>query len=175
MRISEFRRIHKNEAVSIPLSKISLTENCHIKGIQNNHAISKLQSEPLCIVRKNTLFNENSDYSLVVGYRDYITAKNSGAEEIKAIIVGVESRKGFYVALDQIKEMWELADIHEPGKWKTPNPNKVGFCEKNYRESGSLGKDIVISADGTVIDGYSAVCAARNMGLKTVPVCVKAF
>ena len=175
MRISEFRRIHKNEAISIPLSKISLTENCHIKGIQNNHVVSKLQGEPLCIVRKNDPLNKNSDFNLVTGYRDYITAKNNGAEEIKAIIVSAGSRKGFYRLLDKIKEMWDLADIHEPGKWKAPNPDKVGFCEKNYRETGSLGKDIVVSVNGTIMDGYSAVCAARNMGLKTVPVCVKAF
>ncbi len=172
MTITKFRETYKDGAVSIPIGKINLAEQCHIKAEQNKHKVSDLNREPMCVVRRIENTGANPEYALVIGYRDYITALNNGAEEIKAIIVFDESRKKFLETLNNTPELCNTADIHEPKGWTSPNPQKISNCIKNFEVTGTFGKGIIVSPDGTILDGYAAVCAARHLGVEKVPVYV---
>lgn len=166
MMIKKFRELYKDRAVPVRLDSIVLTEHCHKKAFEKNSKISKLKSDPMCIVHAN----DDGTYSLIVGYRDYITAKNSGMEEISVIPVSDTSRRNFLKSLDMTFEMYELSKIHPPKGWTPPSPKKIRSCIDSYEKTGTLGKQIVISPDGTILDGYSAVCAAERLGIKSIPV-----
>lgn len=170
MTITKFRETYKDRAVSIPIGKINLAEQCHIKAEQNKHKVSDLNREPTCVVRKIENTGANPEYALVIGYRDYITALNGGAEEIKAIIVLDKSRKKFLETLNNTPELCNTADIHEPKGWTSPNPQKISNCIRNFEVTGTFGKGIVTSPNGTILDGYAAVCAARVLGVEKIPV-----
>ncbi len=166
MTITNFREVYKDRAVSLKLDSIILTEHCHKKALEKNSKISKLKREPLCIVHEN----DSGTYNLIVGYRDYITAKNNGAQEVSAIIVPDNSRKNFLESLNLTVEICEIDKIHPPKSWTPPNPQKIRDCLTNYDTTGTFGKSVVISPDGTILDGYSAVEAARLLKLRTIPV-----
>lgn len=170
MTIKKFRETYKDSAVMIPLSAIKLTEHCHIKAVEKEHKISKINTEPLCIVRHGGASNENPEYNLVIGYRDYMTAKSNGANEIKAIVVPDRSRGAFIKSLKNTFEIWNTADVHEPKGWTPPKPEKVRACREMYENTGTFGKRIIISPNGTIVDGYAAVCAARLLGMEKIPV-----
>lgn len=175
MTITKFRETYKDRAVSIPIGKIMLAEQCHIKAEQNKHKVSDLNREPMCVVRKIENTGANPEYALVIGYRDYITATRSGAEKINAIVIHGKSRKEFLKTLSDTPELWNTADVHEPKNWTNPNPEKISNCVKNYEKLGTFGKGIVVSPNGTILDGYSAVCAARLLGVEKIPVYVIAI
>ena len=156
----------------LPLSKIHLTEHCHIKAVKKQAKISTLHTEPVCIVRRGSGSDEKPEYNLVVGYRDYMTAKANGADEVKAIIVDVKSRRDFLKKLNIRIELWNTSDVHEPNGWTSPRPEKILNCRKNYEVTGTFGKAIVVSPNGTILDGYAAVCAAREMEIPKIPVYV---
>lgn len=166
MTITKFRETNKDRAVTLPLSIINLTETCHKKALEKNSKVSKLTAEPMCIVREN----EDGTYDLIIGYRDYITAKNSEAEEVKAIIIPDKSRNRFLKSLDMTFEMYEVEKIHPPKGWIPPATEKIQSCKESYELTGTFGKPIVISPDGTILDGYAAVCAAQAVRAKKIPV-----
>ena len=172
MTVKTFRETHKDRAVILPLSEIWLTEHCHTKAVQRNEKVFELYNEPLCIVRRSGNPNENSAYNLVVGYRDYMTAKNNSAEYIKAIIVPDKSRRDFFKSLDSTFEMWNTSNVHEPKNWAYPKTEKVYNCQKNFEVTGTFGKAIIVSPNGTILDGYAAVCAAWLIGVDKIPVYV---
>lgn len=170
MTITNFREIHKSDAATLPLSKIHLTEHCHLNAVKNEAKLSALSNEPLCIVRRGSGSDENPEYNLVIGYRDYMTAKSNGANEIKAIVVPDRSRGAFIKSLKNTFEIWNTADVHEPKGWTPPNPEKIRACREMYENTRTFGKRIIISSNGTIIDGYAAVCAARLLGVEKLPV-----
>lgn len=172
MTIANFRQIHKSDEVTLPLAQISLTENYHIKAAVLGCEISELHREPVCIVRCINKTKGTPQYALVTGYRDYMTAKANGADEVKAIIVDVKSRRDFLKKLNTRIELWNTADVHEPNGWTSPRPEKILNCRKNYEVTGTFGKAIVVSPNGTILDGYAAVCAARDLGIPKIPVYV---
>lgn len=166
MTITKFRETHKADAVLLSLSKIHLFENCHRKAEKKGHRISELHTEPMCVVHGDG----NGEYNLIIGYRDYMKAKKNDTDEVKAIIVPDESRKDFLKSLLHTFEMWDTSAVHEPKDWTYPNPEKVRACQKLYENTGTFGKKIIISPNGTILDGYTAVCAARLLGVKRIPV-----
>ena len=170
MTITKFRETHKSDAVTLPLSKIHLTEPCHLNAAKNEVHLSALSTEPMCIVRRGSGSDENSEYNLVIGYRDYMTAKFNGANEIKAIVVPDRSRGAFIKSLKNTFEIWNITDVHEPKGWTSPNPEKVQACREMYENTGTFGKRIIISPNGTIMDGYAAVCAARLLSVEKIPV-----
>lgn len=170
MTITKFREIYKNNAVTLPLSKIHLTEHCHKKAAEIEAKISPLNTEPMCIVRHGSGSDKNPEYNLVIGYRDYMTAKVSGAVEIKAIIVPDKTRNAFLRSLNNTFETRNTADVQAPKSWTYPKAEKVRACQQLYEHTGTFGKKIIISPDGTILDGYAAVCAARLLGVEKIPV-----
>lgn len=51
MTITTFRKLYGDNAITIPLSSIILSENCHKKAFRKNKAVRKLDEQPMCIVR----------------------------------------------------------------------------------------------------------------------------
>ena len=172
MTIAQFRQIHKGNEVTLSLAQISLTENYHTTAAARGCEISELHREPVCIVRCINKTKDTPQYALVTGYRDYMTAKTNDTEEVKAIIVDVKSRRDFLKKLNTRIELWNTTDVHEPNGWTSPNPEKILTCRKNYEITGTFGKAIVVSPNGTILDGYAAVCAAREMEIPKIPVYV---
>ena len=166
MTITKFREINKNNAIPLPLSEIRLTEPCHQKAERKNAKISAISTEPMCIVRKI----EDGTYALIIGYRDYITAKNNGAAEVKAIVVPDISRRAFIKSLANTFEIWNTADVRDPDGWTPPSGAKVHTCQQMYENTGTFGKRIILSPTGVVLDGYAAVYAARLLGVEKIPV-----
>lgn len=164
MTITTFRRTYVGNAVSVPIDKIFLTEEIH----KENKEVGNLNSEPMCVVRKT----DEGTYSLVIGYRDYMIAKRNGAEFIKAIIVPDKSRDDFLHSLNITPELWLVSSIHEPKSWTYPSVDKVRDCQRNFNETGTFNKSVVITPTGKILDGYSAVCAARLLGVNKIPVYV---
>lgn len=164
MTITTFRRTYAGNAVSVPLEKIVLTEEIH----KENKEVGNLNSEPMCVVRKT----DEGTYSLIIGYRDYMISKRSGAEFIKAIIVPDKSRDDFLHSLDITPELWNTSSIHEPKSWTYPSVDKVRDCQRNFNVTGTFNKSVVITPTGKILDGYSAVCAARLLGVNKIPVYV---
>lgn len=171
MTITKFRTLNKENASPLPINSIVFTEKCHKKALERNDKATPLTTEPLCIVRKIS----DTEYSLITGYRDYMTAKNSGSNTVKAIVVPDQSRSAFMDSLKNTFELWNTANIHEPSGWKktSPRPEKVNTCMEHYRNTGTFGKQIIVSPKGTILDGYAAVCAARRLGVEKIPVYVR--
>lgn len=167
MTISNFKRIYNAGAKNISLSKIMLTEKIHFKGIEKSPKIPLVYS-PLCIVRKIS----DNEYALVTGFRDFISAKAKGLPTISAIIVPDENRHRFLKSLDMTFEMVKTSSLFPSPDWTTPSPAKTKACIDKYRNQGILGKRIAVTPKGKILDGYSAVCAARELGLEKIPVYV---
>lgn len=169
MTVSQFRTLSRDNTITIPLSSVRLAEPCHCKAFQKDVGISTLKNEPTLIVR-----HSGDTYTLVVGYRDYITAKNNAAETVKAVVVPDKSRNAFLRSLLHTFEMWNTADVHEPKEWEStpPSREKVHACVEKYEKTGTFGKKIKVLPDGTVVDGYAALCAARLLNVEKIPVYV---
>lgn len=167
MTISKFKRIYEPDAKAIPLTSILIKEKIHLKGLEKKAKIPTVD-EPLCIVRK---INEN-EYVLVTGFRDYMNAKSKELNEISVIIVPDKTRRRFLKSLDMTFEMVETTSLSAPSSWGLPSPEKIKYCIDKYRNQGVFGKRIAVTSKGKILDGYSAVCAARQLGLTKIPVCV---
>lgn len=172
MTIAKFRQIHRGNEITLPLPRIKLAEHYHTQAATRGCEITELHREPVCIVRCINKTKGAPQYALVTGYRDYMTAKANGADEVKAIIVDVKSRRDFLKKLNTRIELWNTTDVHEPNGWTSPRPEKILNCRKNYEVTGTFGKAIVVSPNGTILDGYAAVCAAREMEIPKIPVYV---
>ena len=165
MTISGFKEKYGNNAKLIPTDSIVLTEECHKKAVADKDEIHSVSS-PICIVRDIG----NGFYSLLVGFSPYMTAINSSSPQILAIIVQDKDRKSFLLSLALTPEFASLSFLRAPRRWTTPSPEKIHSCVEKYQNIGVFGKRIIISPTGTIIDGYSAVCAAKQLKLERVPV-----
>ncbi len=155
--------------VTVKLSQIALEEKCHKKAFENGKLPDRLASNPLCIVRRDYNSTEKP-YVLVTGWASYMTALLNEQDYIKAIVVSDKSRKDFLRGLDFTFEMWETSRIKPPKDWTAPSPSKIKDCVSRYKAVGVFGKPVFISPKGTILDGYSAVAAAKVLGLEKIPV-----
>lgn len=167
MTISNFKRTYSTDGKSIPLNSIVLTEEIHLKGLEKEINISPVDS-PLCIVRKIS----DNEYALVTGFRDFISAKSKGLPTISAIIVPDKNRRSFLKSLDMTFEIVETSSLFSPPNWHLPSPIKIKACINKYYNQGILGKKIAVTPKGKILDGYSGVCAARELRLEKIPVYV---
>lgn len=167
MTISNYKRVYGENAKSIPITSIVFTEKIHLDGIEKGKKIRPVEN-PLCIVRKI----DNERYSLVVGFADLITAINEGLSEIPAIIVPDKDRENFLNSLDNTYEILSTSSLLDPHGWTYPSSSKIKDCMNKYNSLGIFGKSIVADPTGKILDGYSAVCAARLLGIEKIPVYV---
>lgn len=167
MTVSTFRKNNSVNAVTIPLSKVSLVMPCHLKAVENGDKVSTLLNEPMVIVHKVKSKGEET-YNLIMGYRDYITAKNNEQDTVKAILVTSKTRASFNRKLCSTVETVDTSTLYPPDHWTAPNEEKVKACINAYNETGSFGKKVIVSPKGKILDGYAAVCAAKVLKVEKI-------
>ncbi len=168
MLIKDFRTAHSADICILPFSNIFLTENIHIKGLWHGNTVHTQSDDPVLIVRR--IDGETHRYALVSGYNGYITALMEHFKEVNAIIVTDKSRKAFFKSLRNSPEMVRISDIKVPRGWTSPRPEKVDKCIAHYNTTGTFGKNVIVDEHNEIIDGYAAVVAAGEVGVKIVPV-----
>ncbi len=67
------------------------------------------------------------------------------------------------IPIEEVK-VYSSFTAHKPKRWKMKR------AEQRYLRSGMKDLDIVVNADGYLIDGYCALITAEKMGLAYVPV-----
>lgn len=67
------------------------------------------------------------------------------------------------IPIEEVK-VYPCFDSHRPKRWKMKR------AEQRYLQSGMRDLDIVVNADGYLIDGYCALLTAQKMELTHVPV-----
>lgn len=160
MTVSTFRKNNVGKAIPIPLSKVNLVMPCHLKAMKNGDKVSTPLNEPTVIVHKIQR-KGTEEYNLIMGYRDYITAKNNEQDTVKAILVTSKTRASFNRKLCSTVETVDTSTLYPPDHWTAPNEEKVKVCINAYNETGSFGKKVIVSPKGKILDGYAAVCAAK--------------
>ncbi|MCM1276979.1 MAG: hypothetical protein NC299_16715 [Lachnospiraceae bacterium] len=165
MLINEFRTAHKAETLTLPFDRIFLTENVHVKGLVNGDAVNNLSADPVLIIRRV----DEHRYALVSGYNAYITALMNHIEQVKAVVVPDKSRNAFFKRLPFIVKM-NTSDIKAPEGWTRPREEKINGCIERYKVERSFGKNIIVDKHNTVLDGYAAVVAAGDLGVKEITV-----
>ncbi len=168
MLIKDFRSVHSADVCTLPFSSIFLTENIHIKGLKCGDTVNTQTNNPILIVRR--ISGEPNKYALVSGFSGYCTALMGHFKEVDAIVVPDKSRKAFFKSLKQSPGMAEVSKIKTPRGWTPPRPEKVNKCIAHYRATNTFGKYIVVDESNTILDGYAAVVAARELGIEKVPV-----
>lgn len=53
-----------------------------------------------------------------------------------------------------------------------PVPDKIKECYENYRNTGSIGKEIVVNEDNFIIDGYVGYLVLKMMGIRSTKVVI---
>ncbi len=168
MLIKDFRTAHSADICTLPFSNVFLTENIHIKGLTCGDTVHAQSDNPVLIVRR--IEGATDKYALVSGYNGYITALMGLFKEVNAIVVPDKSRKAFFKSLRNSPEMVPVSNIKVPRGWTPPRPEKVNKCITYYNATGMFGKNVIIDEHNEIIDGYAAVVAAQNLGVKKIAV-----
>ena len=163
MGIASFKDSHMNEAITIKVASIKLTEQVHIKGNPNYVCQNKPQQECCVIVRR-----KHDGYALITGWGDYQECILHGYEYVRAIVVN--RTKGFlrrygtdYISIDDIIIPDYMAKT-TPTEWKMQRViDRLGDKQK-------LDKPITLDHDHYLVDGYTRYLVAKQFGMKYVPV-----
>lgn len=160
--LKEYIKNHGEEIVTLPINDIIFTYNVHNKGTVTP---TDKPSEDLVIVVKR-LPKEN--YTLVVGWNDYMIAKERGLENIKCIVTE-DTRTNF---LRNNVNNIPVCRIRIPKSFccSKVNPEKIEQRIKDYQRDGKFNTEICIKTDRMLVDGYATYLAAKQLGLGNVPV-----
>lgn len=161
MTISDYIREHYSNRRSISLDRIILTERIHQRGSANN--LLPYNENRTLIVQDL----HNGKYALVSGWNTYQQAKIMGIISVNCLITEL-SRKEFTTFIGESYR--KVKNIRVPRQFcKTmPSAEKVKKAKENA-ENGII-RPITISKDGYVIDGFSRYLAAKELGIKSIPV-----
>lgn len=161
MAVSNYINEHYSERVAIPMWKICLTEKIHQKG---RYEVKGIPAEKLTMIVRDL---HDGTYGLVTGWRAYHECK-AGHSDVGYCIVVNEDRYSFIQKYGESDK--KVKKIKVPGIFKKspPSARKV----RTAVENAEIGKfePIVLSKDGYVIDGYSRLLAAKQLGMESIPV-----
>lgn len=164
--LKEYIKNHREEIVTLPMNDIIFTYNVHNKGTVTP---TDKPSEDLVIVVKKL---PKGNYTLVVGWNDYMIARERGLENIKCIVTE-DTRTNFL--RNNVKDI-SVDRIRIPKHFccRNVNPEKIEQRINDYQRNGKFNTEICIRTDRMLFDGYATYLAAKQIGLKQVPVkCVK--
>ena len=108
--LKEYIEAHKEEIVTIPMENITLTEKIHNHG---KSTPTNKSSEDLIIAVRQI---EQNKYSLVVGWAEYMEARNRGMENIKCVVT-TDNRYNF---VRKNLKTYHIGKIKIPGRSMTP-------------------------------------------------------
>ena len=164
--LKEYIENHKEEIITIPMKNIILTEKIHNHG--KFTPTDKLSEDLIIAVRPI----EQDKYSLVLGWSEYMEARNRVMESIKCVVT-TDNRYNF---VRKNLKTYHIEKIKIPEEFVNhpPRPEKVQQKIDYYNENGQFKRKLRIDKTGTLYDGYATYLAAKQLGLKQVPVkCVK--
>lgn len=164
--LKEYIESHKEEIVTIPMENITLTEKIHNYG---KFTPTDKSSDDLIIAVRQI---EQNKYSLVIGWAEYMEARNRGMENIKCVVTN-DNRNSF---VRKNLKTYHIGKIKIPNEFVNhpPRPEKVQQKIDYYNEYGQFKRKLRIDRTGMLYDGYATYLAAQQLGLTQVPVkCVK--
>lgn len=161
MAVTKYIQDHYSERVEIPMDKIYLTEKIHQKG---NYQVKGIPPEKLTMIARDM---HNGTFSLVTGWRAYQECNAAHSQTGYCIIIN-EDRYSFIRKYGESDK--KISRIKVPSIFKKTPPSAVKV--RNAIENAEIGefKPITLSRDGFVIDGYSRLVAAKELGIDKVPV-----
>lgn len=196
--MSAFYDEHRENAKKIPVDKVILKEEIHLKGKFNPENKSRIKSEDLIIVAKPL---KDGTYQLVTGWNAYHTAKHRKLETILCVVTD-DNRKSFLKnngfsfqnsvfkpkrakgeqklsaiipeSLDGAKNV-PLEQVKIPDFFLNSPPKKAKINAKAeyYKQNKKLPQAVKLSASNVLYDGYATYLAAKQLGLKTIPAFIK--
>ena len=164
--LKEYIENHKEEIITMPMKNITLTEKIHNHG---KFTPTDKSSDDLIIAVRQI---EQDKYSLVVGWAEYMEARNRAMENIKCVVT-TDNRYNF---VRKNLKTYHIEKIKIPEEFvkHPPRPEKIQQKIDYYNEYGQFRRKLRIDKTGTLFDGYATYLAAKQLGLKQVPVkCVK--
>lgn len=161
MAVSDYIRQHYSERVVIPMRKIKLTENIHKYG---KYTIKGIPANKMTMIVRDL---HDGTYGLVTGWRAYQECQASD-EGIGYCLVVKDSRFDFLGKYGETNKKVKNIKIPNGFRKSRISAEKVQKAKENA-EIGEF-KPITLSRDGFVIDGYSRLVAAKELGIDKVPV-----
>lgn len=161
MTLTNYINLHTEEITEILVENIVLTENIHHRG----NLIKQPVENPVIIARPI----DNNQYSLVLGWAEYIHAKENNMQTIKCILTQ-DSRNKFIRQNLRGTEYINSIKIPQQFKNSPPRPEKVQQKIDYYNEYGQFKRKLRIDNTGKLYDGYATYLASQQLGLKVVPV-----
>lgn len=153
---------YREEIKTIPLENIVLTSKIHQDGNlrENNRKDEKL------VVVVNALPDGN--FNLVVGWNEYMTAKNRGLTEIKCIIT--DDNRDVFLRKNLV--MYPINEVNIPAEFakNPPSEAKIAVRLDYFKDNCKFKRRICINKSGVLVDGYATYIAAQRLGLKKVPI-----
>lgn len=161
MAVSDYINQHYSERVVIPMRKIKLTENVHKKG---NYTVKDIPADKMTMIVRDL---HDGTYGLVTGWRAYQECRASD-EGIAYCLVVKDNRLDFLGKYGETDKKVKNIKIPNGFRKSHISAEKVQKAKENA-EIGEF-KPITLSRDGFVIDGYSRLVAAKELGIDKVPV-----
>lgn len=161
MTLTNYINLHTEEIKEIPVESIVLTEKIHNHG----NLVKQPVENPVIIARP---LNDNK-YSLVLGWAEYIHAKESNMKKINCILTQ-DNRSKFIRKNLRGTEYINAIQIPQQFKNSPPRPEKVQQKIDYYKEHGQFKRKLRIDNTGKLYDGYATYLASQQLGLKVVPV-----
>lgn len=178
MKLDTFINLNRSTAITIPMSKIALRSNTHVKDIEKGKTITgKIDENSMILVKRLTVLREGgAEYTLVTGWKTYMIAKNKGISEIKAIVVPYTRSKFNYYLSKKPVGVIDFNVITPPSEHYTkPNSAKIEWVKKQCNLLGGHTIDspvgIKIDKNGVVkiTDGYIRYLVAKELGITMLP------
>ena len=161
MAVSDYSRPHYSERVVIPMQKIKLIEGIHKRG---KYTVKGIPADKMTMVVRDL---HDGTYALVTGWRAYQECRASD-EGIGYCLVVNDKRYDFVGKYGETNKKVKNIKIPNGFKKSHISAEKVQKAKENA-EIGEF-KPITLSRDGFVIDGYSRLVAAKELGIERVPV-----
>ncbi len=161
MAVSDYINQHYSERIVIPMRKITLVENIHKKG---NYTVKGIPADKMTMIVRDL---HNGTYGLVTGWRAYQECRASD-EGIGYCLVVKDSRLNFLGKYGEANK--KVKNIKIPNGFRKSHISAEKM--EKAKENAEIGefKPITLSRDGFVIDGYSRLVAAKELGIDKVPV-----
>lgn len=164
MGTTSYKKAHINDAITIPVSEIQLTEAVHIAGNPHYTCAGKSSDDCCVIVRR-----KHGGYALVSGWADYQECIMQGYGTVKAIVVNM--KRGNFMR--QYGDTYlPLSEINVPKHFAKSIPSDWKIQRVKYRlgSKNKLDKPITIDQNRCIVDGYTRYLVAKEIGIRYVPV-----
>jgi len=178
--------VENRKVIRIPINKIVLTEQIHTneESIQREKIFLAPYNDYMAVVRKM----DNGQYSLVLGWADYISARNNNKKNIPCVVTTMTREKFINSVNKKMKKLSDISDeITKNLTGQTKMVHKIGI-RKGYKlkkisafkvreevqyllENKTFSEPIILEKGSRELcGGYTQYAAAKLLGIKVVPI-----